>query len=60
MKQLARQVFGASFIAATSRTGKLEFLKSLGVDTAIDYTKQNFEELPEKYDVVYDAVGKEN
>ena len=25
---------------------------------AIDYTKENFEELPEKFDVVYDAVGK--
>ena len=24
----------------------------------IDYTKENFEELPEKFDVVYDAVGK--
>ncbi|GLJ46673.1 hypothetical protein SUGI_0983660 [Cryptomeria japonica] len=56
--QLARQVFGASFIAATSSTGKLEIMKSLGVDAAIDYTKQNFEELPEKYDVVYDAVGQ--
>lgn len=56
--QLARKVFGASTIAATSSTGKLEFLKSLGTDIAIDYTKQNFEELPEKYDVVYDTVGQ--
>lgn len=56
--QLARKVFGASTIAATSSTGKLEFLKSLGTDIAIDYTKQNFEELPEKYDVIYDTVGQ--
>ncbi|KAH9299725.1 hypothetical protein KI387_031407, partial [Taxus chinensis] len=56
--QLAKHVFGASSIAATSSTRKLEFLKSLGADAAIDYTKQNFEELPEKYDVVYDAVGQ--
>lgn len=56
--QLAKHVFGASKIAATSSTGKLEFLKSLGADVAIDYTKQNFEELPEKFDVVYDTVGK--
>lgn len=56
--QLARKVFGASTIAATSSTGKLEFLKSLGTDISIDYTKQNFEELPEKYDVIYDAVGQ--
>ena len=56
--QLAKQVYGASKVAATASTGKLELLKSLGVDLAIDYTKENFEELPEKFDVVFDAVGK--
>ncbi|KAL2903235.1 2-methylene-furan-3-one reductase [Bienertia sinuspersici] len=56
--QLAKQVFGASRVAATASTGKLEFLKSLGVDLAIDYTKEKFEDLPEKFDVVYDAVGE--
>lgn len=56
--QLAKHVFGASRIAATSSTGKLELLKSLGADLAIDYTKENFEDLPEKFDVVYDAIGK--
>jgi hypothetical protein len=29
----------------------------LGAYLAIDYTKENFEDLPEKFDVVYDAVG---
>ncbi|KAK3413227.1 hypothetical protein EUGRSUZ_I01801 [Eucalyptus grandis] len=56
--QLAKEVFGASRVAATSSTGKLELLKSLGADLAIDYTKENFEDLPEKFDVVYDAVGQ--
>ncbi|PWA57837.1 2-methylene-furan-3-one reductase [Artemisia annua] len=56
--QLAKHVFGASKVAATSSTGKIELLKSLGADVAIDYTKENFEELPDKYDVVYDCVGK--
>ncbi|CAB4295000.1 unnamed protein product [Prunus armeniaca] len=56
--QLAKHVFGASRVAATSSTGKLELLKSLGADLAIDYTKENFEELPEKFDVVYDAIGQ--
>ncbi|XP_061348591.1 2-methylene-furan-3-one reductase-like [Gastrolobium bilobum] len=56
--QLAKHVFGASKIAATSSTGKLEFLRKLGVDMPIDYTKENFEDLPEKFDVVYDAVGQ--
>ncbi|XP_051122540.1 2-methylene-furan-3-one reductase-like [Andrographis paniculata] len=56
--QLAKQVFGASKVAATSSAPKVEFLKSLGVDLAIDYTKENFEDLPEKFDVVFDAVGQ--
>ncbi|XP_052184204.1 2-methylene-furan-3-one reductase [Diospyros lotus] len=56
--QLAKHVFGASRVAATSSTGKLEVLKSLGADLAIDYTKENFEDLPEKFDVVYDTVGQ--
>ncbi|KAJ6318695.1 hypothetical protein OIU76_014117 [Salix suchowensis] len=55
---LAKHVFGASTVAATSSTSKLELLKSLGADLAIDYTKENFEDLPEKFDVVYDAVGQ--
>lgn len=56
--QLAKKVFGASKVAATSSTHKIELLKSLGADLAIDYTKENFEELPDKYDVVFDAIGK--
>lgn len=51
-------MFGASRIAATASTGKLELLRSLGADLAIDYTKENIEDLPEKFDVVYDAIGK--
>ncbi|WRX20781.1 Alcohol dehydrogenase-like [Theobroma cacao] len=56
--QLAKHVFGASTVAATASTGKLELLKSLGADLAIDYTKENFEDLPEKFDVVYHCVGQ--
>ncbi|XLU94755.1 hypothetical protein S245_009107, partial [Arachis hypogaea] len=33
-------------------------LKRLGADLASDYTKENFEDLPEKFDVVYDAIGE--
>ncbi|XP_062106843.1 2-methylene-furan-3-one reductase-like [Humulus lupulus] len=57
--QLAKYVFGASKVGATASTGKLELLRSLGADLAIDYTKENLEDLPEKFDVVYDAVGDE-
>ncbi|KAG6398796.1 hypothetical protein SASPL_140266 [Salvia splendens] len=56
--QLAKHVFGASMIAATASTLKLELVKSLGADLAIDYTKQNFEDLDTKFDLVYDAVGE--
>ncbi|XP_021299034.1 2-methylene-furan-3-one reductase-like [Herrania umbratica] len=56
--QLAKQVYGASKVAATSSTGKLDLLKSLGADLPIDYTKENYEGLPEKFDVVYDTVGE--
>ncbi|KDO66209.1 hypothetical protein CISIN_1g021628mg [Citrus sinensis] len=56
--QLAKHVFGASKVAATSSTAKLDLLRSLGADLAIDYTKENIEDLPEKFDVVFDAVGQ--
>ncbi|GLT31891.1 hypothetical protein SLA2020_065920 [Shorea laevis] len=56
--QLTKHVYGASRVAATSSTGKLNLLKKLGADLVIDYTKENFEDLPEKFDVVYDAVGQ--
>lgn len=55
--QLAKQVYSASRIAATSSAPKLALLRSLGADLAIDYTKQNIKDLPEKFDVIYDAVG---
>lgn len=58
MRQLAKQVFGASKVVATASTSKQDLLRSLGADQPIDYTKENFEDLDEKFDVVYDAVGK--
>lgn len=45
-------------MAATASSGKLELLRSLGADLAVDYTKENFEDLPDKFDVVYDAIGE--
>ncbi|CAO2175592.1 unnamed protein product [Urochloa humidicola] len=46
--QLAKQVYGASKVAATASTNKIELLKSLGADVTIDYTKENFDELQDK------------
>ncbi|CAI0455317.1 unnamed protein product [Linum tenue] len=53
---LEKHVFGSYKVAATSSTSKLERLKSMGADLAIDYTKQNVEELDHKFDVVFDTV----
>ncbi|CAA7049010.1 unnamed protein product [Microthlaspi erraticum] len=57
--QLAKQVYGVSKVAATASTEKLEVVRSLGVDLAIDYTKENTEDLPEKIDVVFYAIAIE-
>ena len=46
-------------MAATASTGKLELVRSLGADLAIDYTKENIEDLTERFDVVFDAIGKQ-
>ncbi|XP_060973699.1 2-methylene-furan-3-one reductase-like [Cannabis sativa] len=56
--KLAKHVFGASKVATTASTAKLELLKRLGADWSIDYTKENVEEIQKKFDVVYDTVGQ--
>lgn len=50
--------FRESKVAAAASTGKLELLRNLVADLPIGYSKNNFEYLPKKFDVVYDAVGQ--
>lgn len=53
------KLFGAN-VTSVSSTNKIEAIKSLGSDQVFDYKKQKIENLAEKFDFVFDAVGKSN
>jgi NADPH:quinone reductase-like Zn-dependent oxidoreductase len=46
-------------VISTASTGNVEFVRSLGAETAIDYTKTRVEDAIHDVDLVFDTVGGE-
>ena len=53
--QLAK--WKGAYVFATASTKNQDLLRKLGVDKAIDYTKQRFEDVARNVDIVLDTIG---
>jgi alcohol dehydrogenase len=55
--QLAKHL--GTYVATTVSTNDKQFGQELGADQIIDYKKENFEDILQDYDAVFDTVGGE-
>ncbi|MCD7036833.1 NADP-dependent oxidoreductase [Pseudomonas sp. MAFF 311095] len=53
--QLAKHL--GAFVATTTSTANVEWVKALGADVVIDYKTQKFEQVLQDYDVVINSLG---
>ncbi|WP_339544198.1 NADP-dependent oxidoreductase [Pseudomonas sp. RA_35y_Pfl2_P32] len=53
--QLAKHL--GAFVATTTSTTNVEWVKALGADRVIDYTQQNFDSVLHDYDLVLNSLG---
>ncbi|QZP31777.1 NADP-dependent oxidoreductase [Pseudomonas sp. DR48] len=53
--QLAKHL--GAFVATTTSTSNVDWVKALGADVVIDYKQQNFETVLRDYDVVLNSLG---
>jgi NADPH:quinone reductase-like Zn-dependent oxidoreductase len=56
--QIAK-ILGAEVTGVCS-TRNVEMVKSIGADTVVDYTKEDFTKLPARYDVIFECVGNKS
>jgi NADPH:quinone reductase-like Zn-dependent oxidoreductase len=55
--QLAKRHFGAH-VTGVCGTPRLDYVRALGADEVVDYTREDFTQNGETYDVIFDILGR--